>query len=258
MSKHGWVRGLVSLPLLVVLACAPQPAAPSPAGQQPPSPQAPPAQPQPTNTPAAPPFSDLVKGAKQASYKIVYKVSGTSAGQSVSGEQTWYVKPPRSRIDISATAAGEAGSASMYQLEDGTYVCTAVTGQKTCFKSGREQAMQQNQGMQVEEQVRDKPDQVDAIYQGTRQIAGQQGQCYAVKPKAGAQAGFTEGIFCYSIQGFPLLMQSKDQGFEIAMEATSFSATVNDADLQLPAQAVEIPQIPGLPGGIPGVPGAPR
>lgn len=245
MTKHQWLGGVVCLAMAAFLACAaPIPtAAPAGGGAAKPA-ETLSAQQQPPSKPAEPSFLDLAKTAKAASYKVTYRMSGTSGGQTVSGDQTWYLKPPKSRFDFSMAAGGPAGSASMFNLEDGMFLCTSQAGSPTCLKMPKEQAAQQNQGAQAQEQVQGSPDQFDTTYQGTRQIAGQQAQCFALKPKGSAQAGLTQGTFCYTTQGIPLLMQSKGQGFDVSMEASSFSASVTDADFKLPAQPMELPVIP--------------
>ncbi len=192
-----------------------------------------------TQAPAAaqgPTFLDLAKAKKAASYKVTYRVSGTTGGQTVSSDQTWYVKPPKSRFDIYAGA----DVVSTYVLEDGTYFCSRAGGQTVCLKMPASQALGQNVGAQADQQVTGQPDAFDPNYQGTRQIAGQTGQCYVVRPKT-AQAGFAESAFCYTAQGVPLFIQAKGQGFESTLEATAFSTSVSDDDFKLPAPARSLP-----------------
>ena len=177
MVRHFW---LFPMALMIAIACSPaanqSPASTSSNSPTSSSPQATTATAQqPTSTPAAPSFLNLINGSKQASYKVVYKISGSSAGQAMSGEQTWYAKPPKSRMDFTAATTEGSGAASMYLLEDGAYMCSATGGQKTCFKTPQQQAMQQNQGAQVQGQVQSQPDSFDTTNSGTRQIAGQQG-----------------------------------------------------------------------------------
>lgn len=249
MTKHQWLGGVVCLTMAAFVACAaPTPTAAPAGGGAAKTTETPSAQQQPPSKPAEPSFLDLAKTAKAASYKVTYRMSGTSGGETMSGDQTWYIKPPKSRFDFSLADGGQTGTASMYILEDGLYLCSSQDGSMTCLKMPKEQAAQQNQGSQVQGDVQGNPDQFDTTYQGTRQIAGQQAQCFALKPKGAAQAGFTQGTFCYETQGIPLLMQSKGQGLDMSMEATSFSASVTDADFKLPAQPMELPQIPGIPG----------
>jgi len=199
---------------------------------------------------------DIVGAGRQASYKVVYRISGTSQGTSLAGEQTVYFKPPKRRMDTKM--GGE--DTSMFMLEDGTYMCMAQGGTRTCLKMPQGQSLPPGQAPagQAQEQVHANPGQYDSTYQGTRQIAGQTAQCYGIKSKAGGPAGVDEGLVCYSNQGVPLLTQTKSQGTEFSMEATSYSTSVADADFQIPAPPMDIPQIPGIPGLPGGVPQLPR
>lgn len=156
-------------------------------------------------------------------------------------------------------AATGLGAMSLYVLEDGQYTCTTAEGRPMCLKGNM-----QPTGQQTPDQVMNHMDEFDPTYQGTRQVAGQSAQCFTVKPKAGARSDFADATVCLNPQGIPLLMHSRAAGSEMTMEATSFSTSVSDADFQLPAPVLEMPQmpgmpqIPGLPGGIPGAPGSPR
>lgn len=256
MTRNRWIAGLAFLALVTMAACAQASTKPSETTKSTDTSKAtdvaPKEQSAPASKPAEPSFMDIMNSGKQAAYKVTYRISGTSNGEKMSGEQTWYVKPPRSRMDFSLSGTGAAGNASLYLLGDGVVMCSKAEGATTCLKMPKTQAMQQNQGAMAQEQVQEKPGDFDMQYQGTRDIAGQQGQCFALKPKGSIQAGFTEGTFCYSKQGVPLLTQSKGQGFEMTMEATSFSASVTDADFKLPAEPSELPSIPGMPGGLGG------
>lgn len=225
---------VLGLAVLVVTSCggggAPAQQAPAGGGATAPAAAAT-AAPSPAKV-AGPSFLDVVGSAKSASYKITYKFTTTAGGQSQSGEQTWYVKPPKMRYDFSTGA----DTTSVFALESGTFVCTAAGGQKQCFGTAQGQGLQQNQGAQVETQVREKPDQFDPTYEGTRSIAGQTAQCYALKGTSAALAG-GEFRMCYTAQGILLLMQSTAQSSAFTMEATSVGP-VSDADFQLPAQPV--------------------
>ncbi|MEP6694747.1 MAG: hypothetical protein ABJB39_08895, partial [Chloroflexota bacterium] len=63
--------------------------------------------------------------------------------------------------------------------------------------------------------------------------------CYDVKSTVAA-AGLTDGRFCYSTQGIPLLQRFGAAGGTWSMEATHLSTTVPDADFALPAKATII------------------
>ena len=58
-----------------------------------------------------------------------------------------------------------------------------------------------------------------------------------------ASAGLTDGRFCYSSQGIPLLQRFAVQGATWSMEATNLSSTVPDSDFTLPSK----PTILGKP-----------
>ena len=78
----------------------------------------------------------------------------------------------------------------------------------------------------------------------TRQIAGQQAHCYDVKPvNAAVNVGMTDGRYCYSTQGIPLLQRFSAQGGTWSMEATKLSTSVPDVDFALPSK----PTILGKP-----------
>jgi len=193
--------------------------------------------PAPAATAKPPSFAELASQAKSAEYKVTYKEQTTTAGATVGTEQKSYVKGNRSRFDFTT----KEGSVSVFDLEDGTHVCTSVqTGdyetQTSCFGMPKDQALQQNQAAALALQIRDKPDQFDPTFEGTRQIAGQAAQCFAVKARV---AGLGESRICYSAGGIPLLIASKGQGFESSLEATSFSTAVPDADFRLPATGME-------------------
>ncbi len=244
---------VVGLGAALLAACGPAPqppappAPPSPAATQPASTPAPtggqaPGQPPPAGG-QGPNFLQLMGGARNAAYKVTYRMSGAGAGQGTSVDQTWYIKPPKSRWDMGSDM-------SIYVLEDGFYQCTRSGGTATCLQLGPAQGGLQSPGFQAQMEMQDKPDQFNPTYQGTRQIAGQQAHCYALNPAATLSIG--QGTFCFSSQGVMLLMEARSQGSEFRMEATSYSTSVSDGDFTLPARPTQLPAIPGLPGGLPG------
>jgi hypothetical protein len=60
----------------------------------------------------------------------------------------------------------------------------------------------------------------------TRQITGQQAHCYDVRTIEAA-AAFSDGRFCYTRAGVPLLQRFKLTGAEYTLEATSVSVTAS-------------------------------
>lgn len=236
----------VSLAALLAMACGSQ-SGPPPSGAAPASQSAPTAAPAaPTQSAATAGFGDIMRGAKNISYKATYKVTGTSSGQSISMEQTTYQKPPKMRTDMTLPQGGT----SMFVLEEGIFMCTAAGGSKTCMKLP---SAQSDQTTDVQNEMATKPENFDATPAGTRQIAGQAGNCFNVKPKQ--QGSFEQATYCLTSSGIPLFTQFKGPNIEMTMEATSISTTVSDADLQLPAPVTDMPSVPGFPGGIPNIPG---
>ncbi len=224
------LKGAVALVVTIALAACGGASAPASQGSASPAPASGTA----ATKPSGPSFLDALGSAKAASYKITYTITGTGSGQAMTGEQTWYVKPPKMRYDFALGAAG-GGTTSLFIVESGTFLCTAVGAQKQCFTSGGPGAgAQANPGQQFDAQLRTRPDQFDSTYEGTKKIAGQDAQCWALKGKAAELAG-AEYRTCYTAQGMLVLMQSTSAGLGFTMEAKSIGS-VSDADFELPAK----------------------
>src|SRR6266550_3026555 len=193
---------------------------------------------------AGPSFAQVLGSAKATEYKVTYKLTTTVGADTINGEQSWFFKPPRARFDFSSTAGGQSSSLSLYALPDGTYMCFGGAGQTaSCIgMTGLDTALQQNPAALYQEALLQHPDQYSGVLVETRQIAGQQASCYDVKSTA-ASAGLTDGRFCYSSQGIPLLQRFDVQGATWSMEATNLSSTVPDSDFTLPSK----PTILGKP-----------
>ncbi len=181
-------------------------------------------------TASGPNINDVLKAGKNSTYKVSYKWSITAGGQTQTSEQTWFYKAPNSRFDFSA---GPGATFSVFSLADGTYVCTNAGGPGFCQKSPAGTALQSNPAADFGLQLQSNPDQFNSSFTGTKSIAGQQAQCYAVKSVAASPFGDVNS--CYTSTGVPLLTTMTAQGQTFAMEATSFSATVADSDFTLPA-----------------------
>jgi len=184
-------------------------------------------------------LADLLSASKNAQYKITYKISVSGVGaQGVSGEQTWYYKPPRARFDFAMSQGGQSLSISYFSLPDGTFYCFNA-GQAQCLKiAGVSSPLDQNPAAVAQRSLVDDPNSFGATFTSSRTIAGQTGQCYDVKANSAAAGGFSTGSFCYTKDGVPLLSQFSIQGASWSMEATNYSATVLDSDFTLPAKPV--------------------
>jgi hypothetical protein len=198
-----------------------------------------------TSVPAAggPSFGQILTSAKASEYKVTYKLTTTLGSDTINGEQSWYFKPPKARFDFTTTMSGQSSSLSLYALPDGTYMCFGAGQAATCMgMTGLDTALQQNPAALYQESFIQHPDQFSGVLVETRQIAGQQAHCYDVKATA-AVAGLTDGRFCYSTSGIPLLQRFAVQGATWSMEATNLSSTVPDSDFNLPSK----PTILGKP-----------
>ena len=181
-------------------------------------------------------FGQILGSARTSEYKVTYKLSAAGAG-----EQSWYFKPPKARYDFSTTAGGQSSVVSIYALPDGTYMCFGGTGVAAqCIgMSGLDTALQQNPAALFQQSMFQHPEQFNAVLVETRQIAGQQAQCFDVKSTV-VVATLGDGRFCYSPQGIMLLQRFGAAGATLDMEATSFSTTVPESDFTLPAKATII------------------
>jgi hypothetical protein len=191
----------------------------------------------------SPSFGQILSSAKSSEYKVTYKVTPPAGADG--GEQSWYIKPPTRRYDFSSSVSSQTATVSLYALPDGTYMCFVGTGQTAqCIgMSSLDTALQQNPAALYHESMVQHPDQFNAVLVETRQITGQLAHCYDVKSVAGASTTLTDGRFCYSAQGIPLLQRFAVPGGTSSMEATKLSTTVPDSDFTLPAQ----PTILGKP-----------
>lgn len=187
-----------------------------------------------------PPLAVLLAGARDATFRVTFRVTVAGGPTAVAGTQTWYVRRGSSRFDFTlAQGSGAQGSASVYVIPEGTYLCTSAGGPTMCIAMPAAAALQGNPNAAFDLQLRERPDQYASTYQGTRQIAGQTAQCYSV---AVPSAGTTR--LCYTSAGIPLLIESAAAGITTTFEATELGTTVSDADLRLPAPPAKLPGAP--------------
>jgi hypothetical protein len=197
-------------------------------------------------TSGSPSFGQILGSARASEYKVTYTLTATGGAAGFSGEQSWYSKPPKSRFDFSSSTSGQTATVSIFSLPDGVFMCFGGTGQAaSCIgMTGVDTALQQNPAALFQESMIEHPEQWNGVLVETRQIAGQQAHCYDVKPVGPTQGGgLTDGRYCYSAQGIPLLQRFAVQGGTWSMEATRLSTTVPDTDFALPSK----PTILGKP-----------
>lgn len=184
---------------------------------------------------AQPGLGSLLSSSKTQEYKVTYKITATGTGaEALSGDQTWYFKPPRSRFDFTTNMGGTLTTISMFTLPEGSYMCFAMAGQSQCLGTpATGSPLDQNPAAVAQRQMIDNPSAFGATFTGAKTIAGQSGLCYDVKATAGA---FTAGTFCYTKEGIQLLSAFTAQGLTLSTEATNLSLTVPDSDFTLPAK----------------------
>lgn len=188
-------------------------------------------------TASGPTFREVLLLSKAVEYAVVYEVTERYGRDTFSGEQSWFVKPPRARFDFSSDVGGQSTKVSLFALVEGTFLCDADVAQARCFSmSGRSTALQQNTAASVQESLVQQPERFDGVLTEMPQIAGEQAYCYDVRARTPQASGLTNGRFCYSALGVPLLSRFKTQGSEVLLEATRVSTTVTDSDFALPAE----------------------
>jgi hypothetical protein len=229
--------GVALLLSLFVAACSAPAAQPSPTPVPATPAPTPPPTPAPASSapaPAGPSLADLARAGKAATYKVTYKVSSKNAAGSVEGvTQTWYVKPPKLRMDSFLFSTGPTPDVSVFVLENGVFSCGSSGGPLFCITMPADQAAQVRQPLEVQSQFASGSADVDVTPKGSRQIAGQQATCFEMRHRTlGA-----EGTLCYTAQGVALLIAYKVPGIEVSMEATAYSTAVSDDDFKLPVPA---------------------
>lgn len=184
-------------------------------------------------------LTEMQKKRRQATFKVEYK--WTSQGRSGSSSQqneTWYSKPPRSRIDFGN--ASEHQWMSQFILDNGVFVCQTTGGKSDCWKGGGEAKDVEDLSftaaiMTAWEGILTDPS-IGASRE-TRMIAGQQGSC--AKATNVLMLGFSEITVCYAKNGVPLLLEWKAGSDLFRMEATSYTTTVAEKEFELPAKPMD-------------------
>ena len=139
----------------------------------------------------APSFRQILASAKTSEYRIVYKFSATRDQDTVEGE----------------------------------YGCVKESGAPGCVGSTEASGLPQD-ATTVQETIIRSPEKFDGVLVETRQITGQQAHCYDVRT-VDAAAAFSDGRFCYTRAGVPLLQRFKLTGAEYTLEATSVSVSAS-------------------------------
>ncbi len=188
-----------------------------------------------TGSPTAtgPRLSDLLSAGRASQYKITYKYTLTGAG-GMTGEQTWYFKPPKSRYDFTSNVGGQTTVVSFFNITDGSFFCMSLGTAQTCFRAGAgmPNPIDSNPAATFAQGMATNPGAYGGVFVENKTFAGQSGSCYDVT----AQGTVGTGRFCYSQSGLLLYQNFTASGSGITLEATNVSTTVPDADFELPAR----------------------
>lgn len=166
-----------------------------------------------------------------AKFNVVYTI--TAPG--MDGEWHWIQDPagPRSRIEIT---------------QGGTVFTIIVTPEQTlmcqegaCFALDAVAGMIPDLGAQIED-IGTEASTGSVEDAGSREIAGQDTDCYAFSGTEGGAQG--TGTVCVTDDGVPLFMETTTTEGGFSLQATSYSTDVSDADFEAPFPVQE------LPGGI--------
>jgi hypothetical protein len=185
----------------------------------------------PTST--GPKLSDLLSAGKAAQYKITYKYTLTGAG-GMTGEQSWFFKPPKSRYDFTSNVGGQTSVVSFFNVTEGSFFCMSAGTAKTCFRAGAgmPSPIESNPAAMFSQAMMANPAGFGGVFVENKTFAGQSGSCYDVTGQGTAGSG----RFCYTQSGILLYQNFTAQGSGITLEATNVSTTVPDSDFELPAR----------------------
>jgi hypothetical protein len=198
-----------------------------------------------SSTASGPALAALLSQAKLAEYKVTYRLTATGSGSSFSGEQSWYFKPPNARFDFKTDFGGQSTTMSIFSLADGVFMCFGTSGTPQCLSTPPTGSpLDNNLAASFQSSLVTHPESYGGSYVESKEIAGQKALCYDVKAVSAAAAGVSEGRFCWSEKGIPLVSSFTASGGTWSMEATSVSSSVPDADFVLPAPPTVIPGIP--------------
>ena len=174
--------------------------------------------------------SDLTKKRRQATFKVTY--TWTASGSSPQPSETWYSKPPRSRIDHGDAKADNW--LSEFVLPTGVFACETSSGSSTCWRAATSARTIEELSfaaliMAAYEDLLSDP--AFRATRSTRTIAGQQGSCSSAANILAL--GLADLTICHASNGVPLFFSWKAGKDTFTMEATSYGTSVSDKDLDL-------------------------
>lgn len=187
-------------------------------------------------TEAANALSEVTAKRRQATYKVSYQ---WTSGNNPPANETWYQKPPRSRIDFGS--ATDQQWTAQFVLENGLFFCQTTDRKVDCWKAPHGDAKLAEDLSFATAIISGYEDLLsDATFaaQGDdRTIAGQRASCATARNVV--ILGFAEITVCHAGNGVPLLLEWKVGDETLRMEATSYTTAVPDSALELLATPQE-------------------
>ena len=195
----------------------------------------------PATQPSGSPLDDLLATLQHGgSWKVTYSITGTNMQTALQISQ--YVKgTDKIRNDM----AVQGMESRTYILGNDAYTCTSQQGSWTCYKYTG--AMQAYGSADISKGLEADSSKYTVTADGTMQVAGTTATCYQVVSSDGTSR------YCVSAEGVPLYVKSTSKDNTVMeMTATSYSASVSDADFTLPATPTELPTVPNGGAGASG------
>ena len=170
----------------------------------------------------------------EVTYRATYEISSTTESGSSEGTMTIYAKPPKSRFDSISTAPGEAEPTEgrFISTNGDSISCRKTAGEWACTKFAAGQAIEEPSTAVDEQEVQ----KYDVSKTDGRKIAGQDTDCFLMRPKPGQTDLPDETELCLNDDGIPLYAQGKKGTDSYLKEATDYSGSVSDADFEPPAE----------------------
>ncbi len=204
-----------------------------------------PAPPIPAGSTAAPAtFRTLAEKAREATYRMDYKVVGPTGDIQEAG--TIYRKPPELRIDRLFVAESTAAFTTIWRADEIIECMKPADREWQCSASS-------SQGLVdgLPQVIRD-PQSFNITEKEGRDLLGEEVACFLAVPAGRTIPPFPEEVeVCLSEEGAPLFRRTKtrapgDDGggelfIEITVEATVYSRQVEDSDFDPPAEPLSPP-----------------
>lgn len=192
-----------------------------------------------TTSPQGISLESLFNLGKPSGYTIVYDITTSAAGETDKMTQTQYQSGEKFRMDTAGSFEGEEMEMRAYNIPKGTYFCTKMEGEWSCF--GGETQEEADYGFNLEDMTSEIEEDIEKpVYEGTQVIAGVTAQCFKMTTNEEAVR------YCVHPNHYiPLLVESTgtspgQEGY-YKMTATSVTLkTPDDSLFTLPAEPMDL------------------